>query len=125
MQKKLLIVDDSMTSRQIIRANISKLRRDWAIFESYNGFDALEMVGLIVPDYVAMDVNMPNMSGLEAAEKVLKINPNIKITLVTANTQEYVRRRAQELGMGFVEKPINKDSVTRTINFFEAVGTHV
>lgn len=125
MTKKLLIVDDSFTSRQIIRNSVGRFRRDWSTFESDNGFDAIEMVGMINPDFITMDVNMPEMSGLEAAEKILVINPNIRIVLITANMQEPVRRRATELGMGFVDKPVNEESITRAIKFFETVDVNV
>lgn len=124
MPKKLLIVDDSATSRQILRNHISRFRRDWSIFESDNGFDAIEMVEMVNPDCITMDVNMPNMSGLEAAEKILAMNPNIRIVLVTANMQEPVRHRAMELGMGFVEKPVNEESVSRALKFIETAVTH-
>jgi two-component system, chemotaxis family, chemotaxis protein CheY len=124
MTKKLLIVDDSATSRQIIRNNVSRFRRDWSIFESDNGFDAIEMCEMIKPDCITMDVNMPNMSGLEAAEKILKVHPAIRIVLITANMQEPVRRRATELGMGFVEKPVTEEAVSRAIKFFEVVNAN-
>jgi two-component system chemotaxis response regulator CheY len=123
MTKKLLIVDDSFTSRTIIRNNIGRFRRDWKIFESDNGIDAIEMCDVIKPDLITMDVNMPNMSGLEAAEKILQQHPTIRIVLVTANMQEPVRRRAAELGMGFVEKPVTEESVSRAIKFFELVAS--
>lgn len=124
MSKKLLIVDDSFTSRQIIRNNISKFHRDWQIFESENGDDALNMLRIINPDYVTMDVNMPNISGVECADRMLKEVPSLRICLVTANRQDPVRIKAKEMGVGFVEKPISEESISRVLRFFEPVEDH-
>ena len=124
MSKKLLIVDDSFTSRQIIRNNILKFHRDWAIYESENGEDALNMLRIVNPDFVTMDVNMPQMSGVECAERMAKEMPSLRICMVTANRQDPIRNRAHELGMGFVEKPITEESTSRVLRFFESVATH-
>lgn len=117
--RKVLIVDDSPTSRQIIRNYILKHRRGWDVFESDNGEDAMQMIETVSPDFVTMDVNMPNMSGLEAAERILQRWPGIRMTLITANVQEAVRRRARDLGIGFIEKPVRDDGVRKAIDIFE------
>jgi CheY-like chemotaxis protein len=120
--KKLLIVDDSPTSRQIIRNHITRHRKVWQLYESDNGHDAMDMIRMVMPNYVTMDVNMPNMSGIEAAELILREYPHIRITLITANVQDAVRNRASELGIGFVEKPIKEESVIRAIGILEGVS---
>jgi CheY-like chemotaxis protein len=117
----LLIVDDSPTSRQIIRNHLLRHRRIWGIYESDNGHDAMRMMSLVNPDFVTMDVNMPQMSGLEAAEKIRKDFPSTRIALITANVQDAVVRRAAELGFAFIEKPIKEASILKAIEFFESV----
>lgn len=123
--KTLLIVDDSQTSRQILRNRFAKQRKGWRIFDSDNGADAVEMAQVISADYVTMDVNMPNMSGLEAAERISAHSPHIRIALVTANIQDAVRSRATEMGYGFVEKPIDDSSIPAALEFFEGNTGHV
>lgn len=122
--KKLIIVDDSVTSRQIIRAMVARQRRDWVIFESDNGYDAIDMAEMLQPDFITMDVNMPKLSGLEASEMILAKWPNTRIVLVTANIQEAVQERARVMGVGFLEKPISEKSITGALAFFEAGGDH-
>jgi CheY-like chemotaxis protein len=124
-QRKLLVVDDSQTSRQVIRNYVLKNRRTWVQYESDNALDALDMIRMVSPDFITMDVNMPNMSGLEAAERIVKQYPHIKITLITANIQESVRLRAIELGLGFIEKPIKEAGILDAIEFFERNGSNV
>lgn len=118
-ERKLIVVDDSQTSRQIMRAMIARLRGDWVVFESDNGYDALDLVRMVRPDYVTMDVNMPKMSGIEAAGRILADWPSTRIVLVTANIQDAVADRARELGIGFLEKPLNAQSVAAAVAFFE------
>lgn len=117
--KTLLIVDDSQTSRQILRSRFGKLRKGWLIYDSDNGLDAINMIELIKPDFVTMDVNMPNMSGLEAADKIAMLNPAIRIAVVTANIQESVHQHVLDRGYCFIEKPICELSIPNALAFFE------
>lgn len=117
--KKLLIVDDSRTSNQIIRNQVRKLRNQWQIYDSDNARDAIEMVAMFQPDYITMDVNMPNMSGLEAAAMIREKWPLIRITLITANIQDSTVNRAKELNIGFIEKPISAEKIAQAVAYFE------
>lgn len=119
--KKLLVVDDSRTSNQIIRNQVRKLRSQWQIYDSDNALDAIEMAAQVQPDFITMDVNMPNMSGLDAAEQIRKKWPDIRITLLTANIQDATIVRAKELNIGFIEKPINPDKIAEAVAYFETV----
>ena len=123
--KTLLIVDDSKFTLQILRKRFIQHRPSWVIYESDNGADALEMMPVCKPDYVSLDVNMPNMSGLETAEKIRHRWPNARIVMVTANIQEATQKRARDLGCGFVEKPITDDSIPAATEFFEGLAKHV
>lgn len=116
----LLIVDDSRTSRMLIRGLITQLRPDWAIVEAASGDEALAAVAADVPTYISMDVNMPGMSGLEAAGRVRIRHPEVRIVMCTANIQESTRNAAAQAGIGFVSKPINERSVSESLAFWEA-----
>jgi two-component system chemotaxis response regulator CheY len=116
----LLIVDDSRTSRMLIRGLITQLRPDWRLVEAGNGDEALAAVEAEVPTYVSMDVNMPGMSGLEAAGRIRIKHPGVRIVMCTANIQESTRNAAGQAGIGFVSKPITERSVTESLAFWEA-----
>lgn len=124
-QTRLLIVDDSQMSTQIIRSRFVKIRPDWKIFDSDNGKDAIELIHSVKPHFITMDVNMPQMSGLEAAERIVEAFPQIKIALITANVQDAVRERARLFGFQFIEKPIEDGAIPRLVEFFEASAKHV
>lgn len=115
----LLIVDDSTTARQMIRNYVNRFRRGWNIYESDSGEDALLMCKHVRPDFVTMDINMPGISGYEAAKQILSEAPVTRIVFVTAVMQDTARRAAKEAGMGFVPKPITDQGIERAIEFFE------
>lgn len=125
MSKTLLIVDDSAVTKQSIRNHFRKLRRQWSIYDSDNAIDAMEMIGNVKPDYVTMDVQMPKMSGIEAAERIRALWPEVRVVLITANIQDSTVAKAKELGVGFIEKPITVEKISRAVAYFEAPNEHV
>lgn len=116
----LLIVDDSRMSRMLIRAIIADSRPSWRIIEAVNGDEAIALANETPPDFVSMDVNMPGISGLEAAGRIRIRHPDTRITLCTANIQESTREAASRAGVHFVAKPITAQSVADAIAFFES-----
>ena len=116
----LLIVDDSRMSRMLIKAIISDIRPDWRIVEASTGDEAIELVEKNSPDFVSMDVNMPGVSGLEAAGRIRIRHPEIRIVLCTANIQESTREAAAKVGLHFVAKPITAQSIASAVTFFES-----
>lgn len=116
----LLIVDDSRMSRMLLRAIVADSRPDWRIVEAINGDEALKIVEESPPDFVSMDVNMPGISGLEAAGRIRIRHPEARIALCTANIQESTREAAARAGVYFMAKPITAPAVADAIAFFEA-----
>lgn len=115
----LLIVDDSRTSRMLVRGMVTQLRPEWRVIEAASGEDALTTLETERPDFISMDVTMPGMGGLAAAGKIRLREPGIRIVLCTANIQEAVRAAAETAGVGFVAKPITENSIIQSITFFE------
>jgi two-component system chemotaxis response regulator CheY len=115
----LLIVDDSKMSRLMISRIIKDLRPGWRIVEAASGSDALDLIEKTPPDLISMDINMPGISGLEAAGRIRMHNPDIRIVLCTANIQDAVRQAAEKAGVMFVAKPITPESVVHMVALFE------
>jgi CheY-like chemotaxis protein len=115
----ILVVDDSRTSRMLIKGIVANLRPTWRIVEAASGNEALEQIEKELPDYISLDVNMPGMSGLEAAGRIRMRHPEIPIVLCTANVQESVRESAARAGLYFVAKPVTPKSITEMVEHFE------
>jgi len=118
--KQILIVDDSRVSRLMARQYILSLHADWIVEEAASGEEALQKIASYTPALVLIDVNMPGMGGLAAAELLRKQLPQAHISLLTANVQSATRNRAAEIGVGFMEKPITEARIAQLIAPLEA-----
>ncbi|MGX9717430.1 response regulator [Janthinobacterium lividum] len=117
--KQVLVVDDSRVSRLMSHQFILSKHADWQVIEAATGEEALEKVKTVTPVLILLDVNMPGMGGMAAAEQLRVLCPQTHIILVTANVQNATRNRASELGVGFMEKPITE---TRIHQLIESLG---
>jgi CheY-like chemotaxis protein len=117
--KTVLIVDDSRVSRLMARQYIIALHADWIVEEACTGEESLVKSREVRPDLILMDVNMPGMGGIAAAELLRREFPDLPISLLTANVQTATRERAESLGIGFVEKPITELRIARLLSPLE------
>ncbi|MBI3229242.1 MAG: response regulator [Burkholderiales bacterium] len=118
--KTALIVDDSRVSRMMSRQFVLSARPDWQIEEAGTGEEAIEKVQNFTPVLILLDVNMPGMGGLAAAEKLRQMLPDVRIAMLTANVQDATRNRATALGVGFVEKPVTEHRIHALLDGLEA-----
>lgn len=111
MSKKVLIVDDSMVSRLMIKEIISNAHPEWECFQAANADAAVGECQGNQFDYITLDLNMPGRTGLEAAPDILAKQDNAKVALLTANIQSAVKEKALGLGLEYVAKPISVDRI--------------
>lgn len=120
--RKLLIVDDSKVSRMIIRTFLSKKCPSWVFQEAGSGDAALAMAAEFHPDFITMDVNMPGISGFEAAERLMASDPQVRIVVLSANIQESSQRMAESLRLSFVAKPATEASLQQALTHLLAAA---
>ena len=113
--KTVLVVDDSRVSRMMARQFILSARPGWSVEDAATGEEALDKVKTIIPALILIDVNMPGIGGMAAAEQLRQNCPGTHISLLTANVQNATRQRANELGIGFMEKPITETRIHQLI----------
>jgi DNA-binding NarL/FixJ family response regulator len=102
---KVLIVDDDMRTRKGLRALLKTIHLTVAdaacprielVGEAVNGLEALQMVETTNPEIVLMDVQMPEMDGIQATQKIKAKFPNVKIIILTVRSTS--RAAALEAG---------------------------
>ncbi len=76
---RVLIVEDRDIIRDSIKLFFLKSKKIRIIGEASDGKEAIEMIKKHNYDIVLMDINMPNLNGIEATKKIVTINPRIKI----------------------------------------------
>jgi signal transduction histidine kinase/FixJ family two-component response regulator len=105
--RRLLIVDDNATNREILLA-LSRRLNIYAV-GAEDGRDALGKLASVKPDVIVMDLSMPVMDGYDATRRI-RLHPdfaNIPIIAATAFISEEVEERCREVGMTrVIEKPI-------------------
>ncbi len=112
----VLIVDDSMFMRSIITKIFNKHEIN-ILGEATNGKEAIEKYKELKPDVVTMDLMMDTMSGLEALEEIMKIDPKAQIIICSSMGQKAFIKEAIELGAkGFVIKPFDEEALLDEVN---------
>lgn len=111
----ILIVDDSRTSRKILR----KILEDSGytiIGEAVNGEDGYIKYQELKPDLVTLDITMPKMDGLESLRLIRKFDPEAKAVMITAAGQKEKMLLAIKSGAAdFIAKPYEGSDVIKVI----------
>lgn len=114
--KRLLVVDDAMIMRAIIKDTAKKA--GWEIAgEATNGAEAVERFRELKPDMTTLDIVMPEMDGVEALRAIRQEAPDAKVVMISAIDQRAKLTECIQLGaLDFIVKPFDKQ---RLLSFFE------
>lgn len=116
---RVLIVEDNLVNQKLTERIFAKMGYKPAL--ATNGLEALEALNETVFDFILMDVQMPEMDGLEATRIIRKQNLKPVIIAMTANAMEKDRDECIEAGMDdYLSKPVNLDAV---VSIVEKWGT--
>ncbi|NOZ76313.1 MAG: chemotaxis response regulator protein-glutamate methylesterase [Euryarchaeota archaeon] len=104
---KVLVVDDSVLMRKIISDLLQSDPEIEVVATAKDGRDAIEKAARFNPDVITMDVEMPEMDGIQAVEYIMRENP-LPIVMLSALTKEGAKETLQALEYGavdFIQKP--------------------
>lgn len=106
---RVLIADDHALLRAGVRALLLTIPNVEVVGEANDGRDALERVAALKPDLLLMDIAMPNMNGLAAAERVTTTFPEVRVIILSMHANEELVGQAIRAGAaGYLLK--NADS---------------
>lgn len=119
---RILIADDHGLIRVGVRQLI-KAREEWEVCgETANGLEVVALTEALQPDVVVLDLDMPELHGLEAARQIKASWPSTEILIFTANATEEMIHDAFESG---VTSYISKNDIgDNLISAIEALGEH-
>ena len=109
---RILVVDDSMFMRGAIAKTLTSTGSFEVVGQARDGREAVEKVRTLKPDVVSMDFNMPNMTGVEAVQAIMRERPT-PIVMFSAHTQKGAKETIDALQAGavdFVTKPAGEVS---------------
>ena len=95
---RVVLADDHPIVRAGIREALKVIPGVEVIAEASDGREAIELVKSLQPDVVFMDISMPGLNGLEAAERILKAFPQIRIIILSRHDSEEYYWRALQVG---------------------------
>lgn len=111
----VMIVDDSHMARTVLK-DLLESNGYSVIAEATNGREAVEIFHDNFPDLITLDITMPEMDGVECLKRILDIEPDQKVIMITAAGQQSKVVEALKLGAKqFITKPFEKDVVLRSI----------
>lgn len=115
---KLLIVDDERLAlshlERTIKAAAEELPADFEIMTFQFAEEAIKHAGAIQPDVVFLDIHMPKLTGLQAAELIVEQSPDTDIVFVTAY-DEYAVQAFELNALDYVLKPFTSQRLAKTL----------
>ena len=112
---RVMAVDDSPITRKMIKKALEPEGFE-IIGEAGNGRDAVELYNKIKPDVITMDVTMPIMDGLKAAQVIKEQNPAQKIIMLSAMSDNDIVAEARGWGIvHFCAKPFKPEEIVEKI----------
>ncbi len=113
---KIILVDDKVVYRNAIKTLLQKLGDVDIIAEASNGAEFLHMLNVCKPDLVFIDIEMPEMNGIEATKAALKINPDLVIIgLSMYDNKKYVNDLIEAGARGYLLKLSDNAHIFRQI----------
>ena len=99
ISKNILIVDDSLPVRKLLRSFVESRTRFEVCGEAVNGLDAIEKARTLHPDLIVMDFSMPAMNGLEAGSVLKAMLPEVPVVMYTVHDSAAMKVQALATGI--------------------------
>jgi CheY-like chemotaxis protein len=104
--KSVMVVEDTLMSYKLFATVLSRVNA--TVTHASNGREAIELCsGDPHFDLVIMDIQMPELNGIEATREIKKLHPELPVIMATANTFDDEETACREAGCeGFITKPL-------------------
>lgn len=114
MPKRVLIVDDSDFMRMMLNDILTKSGH--TVLQADNGKQALRVLEKEKVDMCILDINMPEMNGIDTLKQICASMPEMKVMMLSAICNENTVKETLKIGAkAFVAKPFQVDSITKRV----------
>ena len=116
MTIRILLADDHAGMRASLRALIDRQPGMQVVAEAGKGRTTVELAGKLKPDIIIMDINMPDLGGIDATGRILSDCPEAKVIgLSTYSNRQYVAGMRTAGAFGFLLKDCAFEELARAI----------
>jgi len=113
---KVLVVDDHPMVLEGMRSMLAQISFANLIGVASNAWEAIEKIKEQLPDIVLTDINMPDVSGIELAEKIKKEFPSVKIVAMsTFKERSYISKMVLNGATGYLVKSASKEEIEEAL----------
>lgn len=110
--KRILLIDDEESIHLLYREELEE--EGYEVHSSLSGQDALDKLGIVNPDLVILDINMPGMNGIDVLRRIKEMNNKLPVILSTAYDQ-YKQDLASWASDDYVVKSSNLDELKASV----------
>ena len=113
---KVLIIDDQQLVREALKRILAGVRGIQIVGEAAAGKEGIQLGRDLQPDVILLDIDLPDISGLEVARKILRYDRDMKILAVTAKTNDVFPMQLLEMGAhGYLPKGSSAEELEKAI----------
>lgn len=126
MTTKIVIIDDHQLFREGVKRILEFEKSFQVVAEGDDGSDALGLVQEYEPDVVIMDINMPQMNGVEATRELVEQYPNTKVIILSIHDDEnYVTHALKTGAQGYLLKEMDADALIEAVRVVADGGSYL
>lgn len=116
MKKFILFVDDEINVLNGLRRMLFPMKKEWEMFFSISGDQALKVLSEKPIDVVVTDMRMPNMDGVQLLTEVHKRYPRVIRIILSGHSDQEMILKSVTLAHQFLTKPCPADKIKETVN---------
>ncbi len=114
---RVVLADDHVFVRDGIKSLLENEANILVVGEATDGLEALNVVELLQPDLMILDIRMPNLTGIEVVEKLRKTNNLVKIIMLSMHeSEEYVLKSIKAGADGYLLKGSSKEEFLKALH---------
>lgn len=110
-----IVIDDDIDTVELF-CEYLELKGIQVVGKGYDGKEAVELYQRLKPSVVFLDIMMPHYDGFYALEQIIKIDPNAKVIMITADLTSDTAHRLEEQKIPVVYKPYEFDDILATVD---------
>lgn len=126
MKTSIIIIDDHQLFREGVKRILDFESSFDVVAEGDDGSEAMDLVEEHKPDVVIMDINMPNMNGVEATKMLVQRYPDTKVIILSIHDDEnYVQHALKTGAQGYLLKEMDADALIDAVRVVAEGGSYL